>query len=82
MKGIKKQNLVEVKSMANPPPLVKLATESVCFLLGETNLEWKNIRTVMVRDNFISTILNFNAESLSYVPLPLGRTLILFTSIS
>ncbi|XP_055327511.1 dynein heavy chain, cytoplasmic-like [Paramacrobiotus metropolitanus] len=65
VKGIKKQNLVEVKSMANPPPLVKLATESVCFLLGETNLDWKNIRTVMVRDNFIQTILNFKAETLT-----------------
>ena len=65
MKGIQKKNLVELKSMSNPPPLVKLATESVCFLLGESNLDWKNIRAVMVKEDFISRILYFTATNLS-----------------
>ena len=36
VKSIKKQHLVEVRSMANPPPLIKMALESVCTLLGES----------------------------------------------
>ena len=35
VKGIRKAQLVEVRSMSSPPNLVKLALESVCLLLGE-----------------------------------------------
>merc|ERR1719495_1636379 len=35
VKSIKKQHLVEVRSMGNPPPLIRTALESVCILLGE-----------------------------------------------
>lgn len=30
VKSIKKQHLVEVKSLPNPPPVVKIAIESIC----------------------------------------------------
>ncbi|XP_022096690.1 cytoplasmic dynein 1 heavy chain 1-like isoform X2 [Acanthaster planci] len=65
VKGIKKQNLVEIRSMGNPPPLVKLALESICLLLGENTSDWKAIRGIIIRDNFISTIVNFNTENIS-----------------
>nr|QVD39637.1 Dynein heavy chain, cytoplasmic [Schistocerca gregaria] len=65
VKSIKKQHLVEVRSMANPPAVVKLALESICFLLGENATEWKSIRSVTMRDNFISTIVNFNTEDMT-----------------
>ena len=51
--------------MGNPPPIVRLAMESVCILLGENAADWKAIRGVIIRDNFISTILNFNADDIS-----------------
>ena len=51
--------------MGNPPPIVRLARESVCILLGENAADWKAIRGVIIRDNFISTILNFNADDIS-----------------
>uniref|UniRef100_A0A914RGN1 Dynein heavy chain AAA module D4 domain-containing protein n=1 Tax=Parascaris equorum TaxID=6256 RepID=A0A914RGN1_PAREQ len=35
VKGIRKTQLVEVRSMASPPHLVRLALESICLLLGE-----------------------------------------------
>merc|ERR550519_215467 len=44
VKNIKKQHLVEVRSMGNPPPMVKIAPESVCTLLGESVTDWKSIR--------------------------------------
>ncbi|XP_071453347.1 dynein heavy chain, cytoplasmic isoform X3 [Hetaerina americana] len=65
VKSIKKQHLVEVRSMANPPAVVKLALESICLLLGENITEWKTIRSVIMRENFISTIVNFNTEEMT-----------------
>jgi dynein heavy chain 1 len=65
VKSIKRQHLVEVRSMANPPLLVKLALESICLLLGENASDWKSIRAVIMRDNFINTIVsNFSTEDI------------------
>lgn len=58
VKSIKKQHLVEVRSMANPPPLVKTALESICLLLGENASDWKSIRMVIMRENFINSIVS------------------------
>ena len=65
VKSIRKQHLVEVRSMANPPPVVKLALESICLLLGEVATDWKSIRSVIMKDNFIPTIVNFDTEYIS-----------------
>jgi dynein heavy chain 1, cytosolic len=64
VRGIKKQNLVEVKSLPSPPPAVKLAIESVCTLLGEKDLDWKAMRSAIMRENFISSIVGFNTEDI------------------
>ena len=53
--------------MGNPPPAVKLALESICLLLGEQAADWRTIRGVIIKDNFISTIVNFSTEDISYV---------------
>ncbi|XP_019877694.2 dynein heavy chain, cytoplasmic isoform X2 [Aethina tumida] len=65
VKSIKKQHLVEVRSMANPPTSVKVALESVCLLLHENANEWRSIRSVIMRENFIATIVNFSSENLT-----------------
>lgn len=65
VQSIKKQNLIEVRSMTNPPAPVKLAMESICLLLGEPSNDWKSVRSMIVGENFISTIVNFNSEKLS-----------------
>ncbi|XP_027203133.2 dynein heavy chain, cytoplasmic isoform X1 [Dermatophagoides pteronyssinus] len=65
VQSIKKQNLVEVKSMTNPPPAVKLAMESICLLLGESTTDWKVIRSILMRENFISTIVNFQTDNIT-----------------
>jgi len=67
VKSIKKQHLVEIRSMGNPPTPVKLALESICLLLGENAQDWKAIRSVIVRENFISTIVNFVTDDITYV---------------
>ncbi|KAL1461001.1 hypothetical protein WDU94_012934, partial [Cyamophila willieti] len=66
VKEIKKQQLVELRSMANPPSVVKLALESICLLLGENATDWKAIRAVVMRENFINSIVsNFNTEMIT-----------------
>ena len=65
VKSIKKQHLVEVRSMANPPPLIKMALESVCTLLGESVSDWKAIRAVTMKENFIPSIVNFNTDDIT-----------------
>jgi len=65
VKAIKRQHLVEIRSMANPPAVVKLALESICLLLEENATDWKQIRTVIMKDSFIPTIVNFNTEDIT-----------------
>jgi len=66
VKSIRKQQLVEVRTMANPPSVVKLALESICLLLGENATDWKSIRAVIMRENFINSIVsNFGTENIT-----------------
>ena len=65
VKSIKKEHLQEVRRLPNPPPMVKVAMESICTLLGETELDWKAMRQVIMRDNFIPTIVNFDTDNMS-----------------
>ena len=67
MKSIKKQQLVEVRTLPNPPRMVKMAMESICLLIGEPTTDWKSIRSILIRENFIPTILSFSTEDISYV---------------
>lgn len=62
VKGIKRQHLVEVRSMANPPEAVKLAMESVCTLLGHRIDSWKTVQGILRRDDFISSIVHFDTN--------------------
>lgn len=67
MSGIKKKQLAEVRSMANPPAIVKLALESICLLLDGTDTsDWKTIRSALNKDSFISSIINFETLSITY----------------
>ncbi|KIH52290.1 hypothetical protein ANCDUO_17609, partial [Ancylostoma duodenale] len=66
VKGIRKNQLVEVRSMASPPVMVKLALEAICILLGENvGTDWKAIRGVMVKDDFMPRILAFDTDSIT-----------------
>ena len=63
VKSIKKQQLVEVRSLNNPPKAVKMAMESICLLLGEPTKDWRSIRAFIIRDNFIPSIINFSTDN-------------------
>ena len=65
MKSIKKQHLVEVRSLNNPPRMVKMALESICMLIGEPVTDWRQLRQVIIKDNFIPSIVNFSTEDIT-----------------
>lgn len=53
--------------MRNPPPAVKMALEAICLLLGEKSTDWRQILTVIVKDSFVPSILNFDTEDITFV---------------
>ena len=60
--NIKRQHLTEVRSMQNPPAGVKLALDSVCTLLGHKVSDWKSIVSIVRKDDFIASIVNYDNE--------------------
>ena len=66
VKAIKREHLVEIRALRNPPKLVKTALESVCLLLGQQTTDWKEIRSIIMKDNFIPDIVKFSTEDIRY----------------
>jgi dynein heavy chain 1 len=62
VQNIKRQHLTEVRSMQNPPAGVKLALEAVCTLLGHKPDSWKTIVSIVRREDFIASIVQFDNE--------------------
>ncbi|KAJ3385444.1 hypothetical protein HDU84_002244 [Entophlyctis sp. JEL0112] len=65
VKGIKKQQLTEVRAMGNPPETVKLAMESVCILLGAKLESWKSVQAIIRKDDFITSIVNYETSKMT-----------------
>merc|ERR1712087_290985 len=63
VKGIKKKQLDQIRSYANPPKLVKLSLEPVMLMLDESASDWKAIKKVVARKDFKDCILNFDVEN-------------------
>ena len=53
-----------MRTLANPPPTIKLAIEAIAVMLGETDVGWKALRQMMMRETFISSIVSFNTEDM------------------
>lgn len=65
VKGIKKKDLVEIRTMSNPPYAVKMAVEAICLLLGENALDWKAIRTNIMKDSFVPNIVKMQTQDIT-----------------
>jgi dynein heavy chain 1 len=65
VRGIKKRDLDEVRNLARPPANVKLTLECIAIMLGESKVEWADIRKVLSKIDFIPSIINFDADNLS-----------------
>lgn len=65
VRGIKKRDLDEVRNLARPPNNVKLTLECVAIMLGETKVEWADVRKLLSKADFIPGIIEFDADKLS-----------------
>jgi dynein heavy chain 1 len=45
--------------------MVKMGLESICLILNQETSDWKVIRGIIVKENFINTIINFQTDSIS-----------------
>ncbi|KAL8455832.1 hypothetical protein Emag_000406 [Eimeria magna] len=66
--NIPKKSLDELKSMANPPAMAKLAVEAVAVLItdaGDKPVSWEDARKILKATDFITKILNFDCASVS-----------------
>ncbi|KAF2672450.1 cytoplasmic dynein-like protein 1 heavy chain 1 [Microthyrium microscopicum] len=61
--NIKKAQLQEIRGMTRPPMGVKLTVESVCMILGHKQTDWNTLMTIMRRDDFIASIVNYDNDS-------------------
>jgi dynein heavy chain 1 len=62
VQNIKKQHLTELRSMSSPPATIQLILESVCVLLGYNVQTWRDVQSVIRKDDFIYNIVNFDCE--------------------
>ncbi|EPR57558.1 dynein heavy chain [Toxoplasma gondii GT1] len=66
--NIPKKSLDELKSMANPPAMAKIAVEAVAVLItdaGEKPLTWEDARKVLKNQDFITKVVNFDCSCVS-----------------
>ncbi|CBZ49657.1 hypothetical protein NCLIV_001450 [Neospora caninum Liverpool] len=66
--NIPKKSLDELKSMANPPAMAKIAVEAVALLItdaGEKPLSWEDARKVLKNQDFITKVVNFDCSCVS-----------------
>jgi dynein heavy chain 1 len=65
VKLINKRDLDEIRNLARPPMNVKLTLECVAMMMGESSVEWADVRKLIARADFISNIVHFDADKLS-----------------
>ncbi|CCI40158.1 unnamed protein product [Albugo candida] len=63
--SIRKSQLDEIRALARPPAAIRMTLEAVALMLGETSLDWADLRRFIRRDDFISQIVNFDSEKLT-----------------
>jgi dynein heavy chain 1 len=75
VKGIKKKDLDEIRNLGRPPANVVLTLECVAIMLGETSVDWADVRKLLAKSDFIPSILSFDGERVHVCdvhPLPLA----------
>ncbi|OQR92538.1 dynein heavy chain [Achlya hypogyna] len=63
--SIRKTQLDEIRALARPPNAVRLTLEAVAIMLGESALDWADLRKFIRKDDFIASVVNFDSEKLS-----------------
>ncbi len=65
VRSIRKTQLDEIRAMARPPKAVQTVLEAVSIMLGYDQTHWSDIRKIISKQDYIATVLNFDAASLT-----------------
>ncbi len=65
VRSIRKTQLDEIRAMARPPKAVQTVLEAVSIMLGYDQTQWSDIRKIIAKQDYIATVLNFDAASLT-----------------
>ncbi len=65
LKGIKRENLNEIKSFKTPPQPICDVLSGVLLLQGIRDLSWNSMKAFLARRGVIEEILNFDAKTVS-----------------
>ncbi len=63
--SIRKSQLDEIRALARPPKAVQMTLEAVAIMLGESSLDWADLRKFIRKDDFIASVVNFDSEKLT-----------------
>jgi len=65
VQGINQKDLQVIKTFSRPPELVRLTLESIILLLEGQKMDWKSIRSVVMKPTFIQNVVEFDSKKIS-----------------
>lgn len=68
LKAINKKDIIELKSFAQPPTLVKFVMEAVCVLFG-SKPSWEASKKILSDVNFLKRLMEFDKEHVTEATL-------------
>jgi dynein heavy chain 1 len=63
--NINPKDMAEIKAYANPSQKIVLTMEAVMFVMFGKKIDWANIRTEMMKADFIPNIIRFNIDKVN-----------------
>ncbi|KAK9823491.1 hypothetical protein WJX72_003121 [[Myrmecia] bisecta] len=63
LNALNKQDIIEIKSMVKPPPLVQMSMEAVCVLKQE-KADWDTAKRILGESSFMKSLLEFDKDNI------------------
>eukprot|EP01105_Mastigella_eilhardi_P016134 TRINITY_DN3695_c0_g1_i1.p1 TRINITY_DN3695_c0_g1~~TRINITY_DN3695_c0_g1_i1.p1 ORF type:complete len:4489 (-),score=1285.68 TRINITY_DN3695_c0_g1_i1:87-13553(-) len=63
--NLKKDEITEIRTFTLPPKPVQSVCECICWLKGAKEISWKSAKGMMASPNFLSELIQINADDLS-----------------
>ena len=65
LQSLEKNDIVEIRSFATPPKAVQVVCECIMAIKGIKESGWKAARGMMAESNFLPSLMNLDADSIS-----------------
>jgi dynein heavy chain len=68
LNSLNKNDILELRSFAKPPPLVQTTLEAVCILKG-AKPDWMTAQKMMGDGNFMQSLMDFDKDNIAEAKL-------------